>query len=58
MLFFLTEHVGGVLESVHELVLVEASLHLEGLDLDLVEGLLQELLLVIQWTRHRLEYIY
>ena len=47
-----------MLESVHELVLVEASLHLEGLDLDLVEGLLQELLLVIQWTRHRLEYIY
>ena len=43
-----------MLEAVHELVFVETSLHLEGLDLHLVEGLLKELLLVIQRTRHRL----
>ena len=43
----LTQHVGGMLETIHELALVQTPLHLEGLHLDDVERLFQELLLVV-----------
>ena len=36
-----------MLESVHELVLVETSLHLEALNLDIVQSLLQKLFLIV-----------
>ena len=44
-----------MLEAVHELVLVEAPLHLEALHLDVAERLLQEFLLLVE-RRHRLRW--